>query len=52
MELNEQNNWQNCLQLIKQHIPSEHYVTWFEPLQFVSFQEGVLKVGVPTRFFC
>ena len=51
MELNEQNNWQNCLQLIKQHIPSEHYVTWFEPLQFVSFQEGVLKVGVPTRFF-
>lgn len=51
MDNSEQTPWQNCLQLIKQHVPSEHYVTWFEPLQFVSFVNGELKVGVPTRFF-
>ena len=51
MEIPEQKQWNDCLQLIKQHIPSEHYVTWFEPLQFVSFVNGELKVGVPTRFF-
>lgn len=51
MEIMEQNRWQNCLQLIKENIPNEHFVTWFEPLQFISFQAGELQMGVPNRFF-
>lgn len=51
METSEQTQWQNCKQLIKQHVPNEHYVAWFEPLQFVSFVNGELKVAVPNSFF-
>lgn len=51
MNTPEQTNWQNALLLIKQNIPSEHYVAWFEPLQFVSFVEGELRIGVPTKYF-
>ena len=43
--------WQQCLQLIKQSIPSEYYNTWFAPLEFLSFADGVLEVRVPTRYF-
>lgn len=46
-----QQRWQQCLQLIQQNIPSEHFTTWFAPLQLVSFADGELRVGVPNKFF-
>lgn len=51
MDISAEERWQKSLQAIKQSIPSEQYVAWFEPLQFVSLVDGVLRVGVPTRYF-
>lgn len=45
------NSWQNCLSLIKQNMPSQHYQGWFEPLKFVSFEAKVLTIGVPNKFY-
>lgn len=43
--------WQTSLQYIKQNVPADIYKASFEPLQFVSFDEGLLKVGVPNKLF-
>ncbi len=51
MDTSAEERWKKSLQAVRQLIPSEHYVTWFEPLQFVSLVDGVLRVGVPTRYF-
>ena len=44
-------NWQDCMKFFKQNIPSDLFAAWFEPLQYISFEQGELKVGVPNRTF-
>lgn len=39
------------MQLLREQLPSQHFEAWFEPLKFVSFEQGVLIVEVPHRFF-
>lgn len=43
--------WQKCLEILHKNIPGQHYVTWFEPLQFVKFENDTLILSVPTKFF-
>lgn len=43
--------WQNSLNIIQKNLPTQYYQTWFEPLQYVSFEADVLTVGVPNKFF-
>lgn len=51
MSVSPQSQWDKCLTLIRQNIPAKHYDTWFEPLQFVSIADGLLTVGVPSKYF-
>lgn len=51
MNVPSDDKWQKCLEIINKNIPNQHYVTWFEPLQFVTFKDGKLILAVPTKFF-
>lgn len=42
--------WNACLENIRTQLPPQEFKTWFEPLKFVSYQSGKLKIGVPTKY--
>lgn len=43
--------WQQCLSLIRSKISEPDYTTWFEPLKLYSYEDNMLIVEVPTKFF-
>lgn len=50
MESTPQDKWRNSLEFIRQNLPAEHFNTWFGPMKFVDFKDGLLTIGVPNRF--
>lgn len=49
MQTTTDSRWQNCLNIIHQKLPNELFSIWFEPITFVSFENGVLTLGVPNK---
>lgn len=45
------NVWENCLQIIKDNIPTQSFKTWFEPIIPLRLEESVLTIQVPSLFF-
>ena len=43
--------WDNCLQIIKDIIPSISYKTWFEPIVPLKLKNNILTIQVPSPFF-
>ena len=43
--------WQNCLQIIKDNIPTQSFKTWFEPISALKLEGKVLTIQVPSLFF-
>lgn len=43
--------WDNCLQIIKDIIPSISYKTWFEPIVPLKLTNNILTIQVPSPFF-
>jgi len=43
--------WENILNDIKAHIPSQSFKTWFKPIVPVKHENKVLTVQVPSQFF-
>lgn len=43
--------WNNCLQIIKDIIPSVSFKTWFEPIVPLKLDNNVLTIQVPSPFF-
>lgn len=43
--------WNNCLQIIKDNVSLQSYKTWFEPIQPVKLDDGVITIQVPSQFF-
>ncbi len=43
--------WDNCLQIIKDIIPSISFKTWFEPIVPLKLKNNVLTIQVPSPFF-
>ena len=43
--------WTNCLKFIKDNIQIQAYKTWFEPIKPIKFENNVLSVQVPSKFF-
>ena len=43
--------WNNCLQIIRDIIPSISYKTWFEPIIPLKLENNVLTIQVPSPFF-
>lgn len=46
--------WQQCLQLIKEHITEQQYATWFKPLSVRHYDEkkNALTLDTPSNYFC
>lgn len=51
MEQSHKEMWDECLSIIKDNISPEQYDAWFKPITSVSYQNHVLRLMVPTRFF-
>ena len=43
--------WQNCLQIIKDNIPSISFQTWFKPIVPIKVNKNILTIQVPSPFF-
>jgi chromosomal replication initiator protein len=43
--------WETCLRTIRNNIAEDKFKTWFAPIQIVSYQENVLRFGLPNEFF-
>lgn len=43
--------WKNCLQIIKDNVPSVSFKTWFEPIIPVKLKDHILTIQVPSPFF-
>lgn len=43
--------WDKCLDIIRDIVPSEQFNSWFKPLTFRRFENGVLTISCPTEFF-
>ena len=43
--------WENCLQIIKDNIPTQSFKTWFEPIIPLRLEASVLTIQVPSLFF-
>ncbi len=43
--------WNNCLNVIKDNVPSISYRTWFEPIVPLKLENDVLTIQVPSPFF-
>ncbi len=45
------NAWKECLNLVKENVPSITYSTWFLPIKPLSLENSTLKIQVPNSFF-
>ena len=43
--------WNNCLEVIKDNVPSQSFKTWFEPIKPIKLQNNILTIQVPSQFF-
>jgi chromosomal replication initiator protein len=43
--------WKNCLNIIKDNVPSISFRTWFEPIVPLKLENDVLTIQVPSPFF-
>ena len=43
--------WNNCLNVIKDNVPSISYRTWFEPIVPLKLENNILTIQVPSPFF-
>ena len=51
MNVSSDDKWLKCLEIINKNIPNQHYITWFEPIQYVSYKDDTLTLSVPNKFF-
>lgn len=51
MQKNHQEVWNNCLQIIRDNVPSISFRTWFEPIVPVKLENSILTIQVPSPFF-
>lgn len=43
--------WNKCLEIIKDNIPDIQYKSWFEPLSCLSYTDDMLTLSVPSPYF-
>ncbi|HNV67657.1 MAG TPA: DnaA N-terminal domain-containing protein, partial [Bacteroidales bacterium] len=43
--------WNNCLEIIRDIIPSASFKTWFEPIVPLRLEKSILTIQVPSPFF-
>ena len=43
--------WNKCLDIIQGSIPEQAFLTWFQPIVPLKFEENCLTICVPSQFF-
>jgi chromosomal replication initiator protein len=43
--------WAQCIDIIKNNINPQSFKTWFEPIKAVKFDNNILTIQVPNKFF-
>ena len=43
--------WENCLSIIQSNVPEKSFSTWFKPIKPIKFNNNILTIQVPNRFF-
>jgi len=43
--------WNNCLNIIQQHVKPQSFKTWFEPIRPLRLEGSVLTIQVPNKYF-
>ena len=43
--------WDNCLQIIREHVSPQSFKTWFAPIKSVRVNSDSLTIQVPNKFF-
>jgi len=51
MDNRHQEVWNKCLAMIQQELNALSFKTWFEPIKPVKFDQDVLTIQVPNKFF-
>ncbi len=51
MILSAEQLWDEILNKLKEEMPKDSYELWFKPTRAVSFEDNLLNVQVPNRFF-
>ncbi|MBA7509556.1 Chromosomal replication initiator protein DnaA [subsurface metagenome] len=51
MVLSAEQLWNEILNKLKEEMPKDSYELWFKPTRAVSFEDNLLNVQVPNRFF-
>lgn len=46
-----QQNWDKCLKIIQDNLQPELYNAWFKPITLKSFENGELRLFVPSPYF-
>jgi len=51
MEVNSTTAWNDCLEIIRQHVDEQNFNTWFKPILPLRNEGEVLTIQVPSQFF-
>ncbi len=43
--------WEKCVNVIKEHVNTQTFKTWFDPIKAVKLEGDILTIEVPNRFF-
>lgn len=43
--------WNRCLQIIRDNIGEQTYITWFSPIKPLKLENKILTIQVPSQFF-
>ena len=43
--------WQSCLAIIKKNVNEKSFETWFRPIKAIKFNNHILTIQVPNKFF-
>jgi len=52
MSLSLEELWNEILEKIREGMPKDSYELWFKPTRAISFENNLLNIRVPNRFFC
>jgi len=51
MEVDSTTAWNDCLEIIRQHVDEQNFNTWFKPILPLRNEGEVLTIQVPSQFF-
>ncbi len=43
--------WEKCLTIIKENVQEKSYNTWFKPIKAIKYEQPILTIQVPNKFF-